>query len=349
MMKKIVRFLTILLSLNCFAVLTLSQASATEQVTDPNKVPATNQTKVVVYVDTYAPYINKETSPLGSAAKTLKVLGEYAGIDFEFRYVPFADAIKLMESGKNAVSFPYYFTEERDEVFYYSAPIVNISIQLFFNRQYSDLTNIDNIKNLKIGKVDGYSYGENIDKLLGNAQVFDSHMTAMTALMENEINVLPMANGVMDTLLNTHFADQRQLIRPIKNMSGSEQFHVLAPRTPFGKSIRYKLDKAIKLKFGDKTPQDNRTDKAPDADVAELIPAEGFPAIIGEDLNNAEVNYTLPIGTKVVVLDWSESIRSPNTTTGINRNMLLTSKVVILNGPHVGKELMVRNMHIKLN
>ena len=324
-----------------------TQKSAQDKVKTESSIMLSNN-NVIVYVDEFPPYINDQRSALGTSAKTLKVLGEYAGIDIEYRYIPYADAVALMKLEKDVVSFPYFFTEARKEHFYYSKPIVNISIRLFFNRQFADLSKATDISNMRVGTVLGYSYGQNVDAMLQDATQFDTDLAALVALMNNEIDVLPMANGVMESLLITHFKDQRQLIRPIQVISGSEQFHVMAPKTEYGKQVIAQIDAAIALKFGDATPQDNRAEKAPDADVAELIPAEGFPAIIGQYIDSPEQNYTLPIGTKVVVIDWSEAIRSANTTSSINRNMMLTSKVVILNGPHVGKELMVRNMHIKL-
>jgi polar amino acid transport system substrate-binding protein len=332
-----------------FTLMTFSLPILAQDISGNENNATTDTNTVLVYVDTFAPYINEEGSKLGSSATTLKVLGEYAGLEIEYRYIPFSDATTLMLLEKDVVSFPYFITDERKENFYFSKPIVNISIQLFFNRQFNELSSINELSNLRVGTVVGYSYGQNIDDLLNEPKTFDSDMTALLALMKGEIDVLPMASGVMESMLNTHFVDQRQLIRPIQKISGKEQFHVMAPKTSFGKAIIDKINKAIALKFGDATPLDSRAVKAPDADVAELIPAEGFPAIIGHDTENSDLNYTLPIGTKVVVLDWSEAIRNPNTNSSINRNMMLTSKVVILNGPHVGKELMVRNMHIKLN
>ncbi|MFQ3249369.1 MAG: polar amino acid transport system substrate-binding protein [Glaciecola sp.] len=346
-MKRTIKFIGTFISGAFFALVINTSFSFAHN--SPNNINVTDSEKVIVYVDTFAPYINDKGAELGTSAKTLKILGEYADIDIEFRYVPYTDATVLMQLKKDAISFPYFITEARKEQFYFSKPIVNISIRLFFNRQYTELSQIKELNKLRVGTVVGYSYGENIDSLLGEAKEFESDMAALLALMKGEIDVLPMASGVMESLLNTYFLDQRQLIRPIQSIQDTEQFHVIAPKTAFGKKVIDKLNKAIELKYGNATPQDNRTVKAPDADVAELIPAEGFPAIIGQDLEDSDRNYTLPIGTKVVVLDWSEAIRNPNTNSNINRNMMLTSKVVILNGPHVGKELMVRNMHIKLN
>lgn len=302
---------------------------------------------VIVYVDDFPPYINSEGMPLGTSAQTLKVLGEYAGIEIDFRYIPYSDATKLLSLQRDVVSFPYFFTKERAEKYYYSNPISLVSIQLYFNRQHNDFENISTINELRIGQVRGNSYGEAIDNLVSEPLIFESEVIAITALMNNQIDVLPMSKGVMDALILKYFAPQKELIKPLKNIQGNEKFHLMAPKTAFGKAIIEKVNNAIALKFEGDEMVESKTEKLPEVDVAELIPAEGFPAIIGKSIKD-DHGYTLPIGTKVVVLDWSEAIRKPSSATNINRNMLLTSKVVILNGPHVGKEMMVRNMHIKL-
>lgn len=334
---------TIIFSLILFLMcIDLCLAASQSEVHD-----ALKKKSLTVYVNDFPPYINSSKQPLGSAALTLKVLAKYADINIEFEYIPYSDAMALMRLQREVVSFPYFFTEKRAEEFYFSEPISVVSIQVFYSRQFNNIGELENLDDLKVGKVIGNSYGQEIDKLLENAKVFDSEINAVAALMNNTIDVLPMAKGVMEAIIQSHYSAQKELIRPIVAIQGVEKFHLMAPKSDFGQNVINTLNTAIKLKFGDKPLIENKVESAPKVDLAVLIPAEGFPAIIGKGVNDNDA-YTLPIGTKAIVLDWSEGIRRPNSATNINRNMLLTSKVVILNGPHVGKEMMVRNMHIQL-
>ena len=86
------------------------------------------------------------------------------------------------------------------------------------------------------------------------------------------------------------------------------------------------------------------------ADLAKLITSEGYPAIIGQSENEqGELQYfTLPNGTKVVVMHWSDKMLQASSSDRLYKNMMDLSQVVILNGPHVGRVLFVRNMHIEL-
>lgn len=342
--------LLVVLSKLLFAAEVEIQANC-KSLSNANETPTetTLNESVIVYVDDFPPYINAKGEPAGASTKTLDALAEYAGVTLEYRYISYKDATKLMSLGKNVISFPYFKTQEREDKFLFTEAFVNISIQIYYNRQYSDYGNIDDISSLKIGIVNGYSYGEKLDKLIQNPIEFDSDEASLNALLNNKIQILPMATGVMNTLLENTFSAQRQLILPIKSIEGAEPLYVMTPKTEFGVHIRCLLNDAIATKFGDTQPTDNMIESTPTADVAELIPAEGFPAILGQDINDEDTHYTLPIGTSVLVLDWSDGIRNPSISKGNNRNMLLTSKVVVLNGPHVGTEMMIRNMHIKLN
>lgn len=53
-------------------------------------------------------------------------------------------------------------------------------------------------------------------------------------------------------------------------------------------------------------------------------------------------------GSAARVLDWSPKILQASNTDRRYKTMIDASRVVVLNGPHVGKELMVRNMPIEL-
>ncbi|WJG09795.1 transporter substrate-binding domain-containing protein [Aliiglaciecola sp. LCG003] len=324
----------------CLALAITAGSSTAQQ-------PIQTSLKVTVLVDEFAPYINQEHSALGSAAKTLRTLSEYAGIELEWHYIPYADATKILVQRSEYISFPYFYTEQRSNQFLYSKPVAQINNRVFYNRRYLSSLNSDEVSELRAGIVEGNSYGETIDGLMDQPQLFNSEVSALTALMLNEIDVLPMAEGVMNVTLARYFPDQSELIKSVDSINGNEKLHIIAPRSEFGEHIIALFDRAIEAKFQGQAPIDRSTAKPPPVDVAELIPAEGFPAILGLD-TKTNSTYTLPIGTRVIVIDWSEAIRQPTVDTRVNRNMMFTSKVVVLNGPHVGKELMIRNMHIKL-
>ena len=306
-----------------------------------------NMKDLEVYVDEYPPYISAPNDALGSAAKILDTLGKYSDTQIRFSYLSYLDAERLMLLGKNAVAYPYFFTSKRAESYYFSCGVALASIEIYYSRQFNALEDIVTLEGLTVGVVAGNSYGKSIDERLVGPIEYDTEINAIVALMDNKIDVLPMAKGVMDSFIKTHFSAQRELLKPLANIRGKSLFRVMAPKNEFGLNAINLINHAIVQKFGKSGPNERSVEIPPKVDLAVLIPAEGFPAIIGKNLEDNN-DYTLPIGTQVIVLDWSEGIRKPNLATSINRSMMLTSKVVILNGPHVSKEMMIRNMHIQL-
>ncbi len=84
-------------------------------------------------------------------------------------------------------------------------------------------------------------------------------------------------------------------------------------------------------------------------DLAQLVSAEGNPVILGRASGDSgDEFYALPLGTRVIVLEWSEKIARPSTNDRPYRIMMDESRVVVVSGPHVGRELYIRNMHLSL-
>ncbi|GAC16027.1 substrate-binding periplasmic protein [Aliiglaciecola lipolytica] len=307
---------------------------------------------VRVLTNVWAPYINPEQEPLGRAAKVLETIAAYAQKDIKWRYIPYRDAALLLEKQKAELSYPYFYTEERAEKFHLSKPIFYLTSRLYFNRHFVSSEQADNqYSSLKIAKVAGYSYGEKIDKIVENAKQYETEEDALIALLNNEVQILPMTEGVMNNLLDTRYADQKQLIMPVKNVNDESSLHIMASKNDVGEQLIADFDKAISMRQNGEDiklqPLQNLKQKV---DLATLVTSEGFPAILGESENQlGNIDYfTIPIGTKVIVLEWSQKILTPSSSDRIYKNMMDTSKVVVLNGPHVGKELRVKNMHIQL-
>ncbi len=315
-----------------------------------------------VLTDKWSPYINEEGQASGTAAKNLEILAHYGDFRVNWEYMPFADAQALLGLKAATLAYPYFYTEARAEKFYYSKPLYFATLKLFYNRQGSDGNTPDlNDTELRLGKVVGNSYGEAIDSLVTNGSVYSSDVAALGALLSNEIDVLPMAEGVMRSLLNSHFPDRSELILTV----GTEQYgsrlglHVIAPKTDAGKALINKVDTALSQRLA--LAGEYRYSESPqvaDVDIALVKSAEGYPAILGRFNQKStqactlayddDVFYTIPMGTRVMVLSWSDKILNPSDTDRLYGNMTEESHVLVLNGPHVGKEVCVKNMHIEV-
>jgi polar amino acid transport system substrate-binding protein len=317
---------------------------------------------VEVLTYNWEPYINSENQPVGTAAEMLNVVAAYADMDVKWKYLPYADAQSLLELKQFTLSFPYYYSVERAEKFHYSKPLYHAVINIFYNRRFNaDINSAEEVATKSMGKVIGYSYGEKFDDLVKDAKTYESEIGALRALLNHEIDLLPMTEGVMTQLMNSYFPAQVKLIAPVQLDQYQSNFnmYVIAAKTDLGLQMIDRINTAIELKT---KQQGDFIQPAPEnvepIDTVVLNMSEGYPAIIGRTIDNEQRScalestnsqyFTLPLGTQAIVISWSGTIQHPSNTDRLYKNMMEESYVLILNGPHIGKEFCVKNMHINL-
>jgi polar amino acid transport system substrate-binding protein len=309
---------------------------------------------VTILTDEWSPYINTADNKSGSAARLIEILYDFEDVETTWRYLPYELSYLQVKSNKAVLSYPYFKTEQRSKEVLYSEPVFSVTSRVYFNRQFltEKAAQKSYASNTKVGRVAGYSYGSSIDKEIKNAKIFASERQALNALFNNEIYVLPMTEGVMNQQLSGHFSHRKQLILALEGVTDTSSLHLIAAKSSEGKAAIDKLNSVLGYltKEGVTSLPTAATIEADPVDVAKLITSEGYPLIIGQTAKGGDdiSYYTLPQGTQALVLEWSGKIIEPSKTDRIYKNMMDLSKVVLLNGPHVGKELYVRNMHIEL-
>lgn len=312
------------------------------------------QQTITLLSDTWPPYINAPGQSKGSAAQLVEILFDFENIETQWHYSPYQLSYYQVKQQRRVASFPYFKTAQRAKEVLFSKAVFSVTTKIYYNREFNqtESANAAYENKSKLGRVAGYSYGETIDQDVKNAKVFTTEVQALTALFNHEIDILPMTESVMEYHLQHNFPLRKQLILSLNNFQDTSSLHVIAAKNSQGAAIIAKIDHALTTlnEQGMSNLQGTNNDKPADIDVAKLITTEGYPLITGQsakDGNNIEY-YTLPQGSKVLIVEWSHKILTPSKTDRIYKNMMDLSKVVLLNGPHVGKELYVRNMHIEL-
>lgn len=317
-------------------------------------VPLYAVEQVQISTARWAPYINDVQQPAGSAAEILRQIFSQDDIEINWLYQNFDLAYEQVKSKNKLAAFPYLKTVERNEEVYFSRPVFQVVSRIYYNRQKTPRpASADGwpvlIQRGRVGAVAGYRYGDGIDELLAQAEIFPSDYEALTALLNNRIDFLPMTESVMNTLLNSKYQSQSLLVQPVEEIISNENLYLIAARTEQGEALISRLNKLISQAEGIQSLHPQPVSLLPSTDIAHLVTAEGYPAVIGQTntRNNAQF-YTLPAGTQVLVLKWSDNILKAANGNHLYRTMMDLSLVVVLNGPHVGKELYVKNMHIEL-
>lgn len=312
------------------------------------------QPKLKILTNDWPPYINPQGKELGTAAHLIDILFEYKDTKTQWHYVPYELAYHQVKKQNAILSYPYFKTESRSKEVIYSDPIFSVTSKIYYNRQF--LTQETALKAYKdkarLGRVAGYSYGASIDTEVSAGIPFATEKQALTALFNNEIDLLPMTEAVLNHQLTSEFPLRKQLIVAIETIQDTSSLHVIASKNKEGQAVIDQLNGALyQLNSEGITSLQATTAAIPNPiDVAKLITAEGYPLITGQtSINGDNIEYfALSQGTQALVIKWSNMILLPSKTDRIYKKMMDFSKVVLLNGPHVGKELFVRNMHLEL-
>lgn len=328
---------------------------ATGEVSGKNDDQNANEQASAITLTTnqWAPYINPEGETAGSAARIIEMIGIALEREIKWQYAPYDFAQAMVAADKLEASFPYFYTRARAEKVLFSEPLFYATSRIYFNRQFLNQSQAsEELSQLKMGRVSGYSYGEELDKLVTNARVYATEQQALLALFNNDIDLLPMTEGVMNETLAQYFPERLQLIQAIPDISDRSPLYVIAPKTQQGQKLIADVNAAIEVlgHLGVINSQQNNETVAQEVDMAQLVAGEGYPVILGQYTDDKkQIKYlTLPQGTKVVVIEWSKKILEPSDNDRLYKNMMDMSRVVVVNGPHIGKELLVRNLHINL-
>lgn len=297
----------------------------------------------------WAPYINEKNQPLGTAADLLRQILVQEKHYIDWQYQNYDLAFELVSKGKQQSAFPYFKTDEREKQVLYSLPVFSVVSHVYYNRQRENQLDLSQLTRHKFGRVAGYSYGQVMDKYLGKAIIFKTEKDALESLLNNDIDFLPMAESVMNTMLNNSYHDQALLIKKLSALSEKDSLHLIAPMTKEGQALIKVVNQLLVQAKNIESLQPDPVERYKPKDIARLITAEGYPAIVGQaSLSNSTEYFTLPQGTRVLVLQWSDKILEPSASDRLYKSMIDLSHVVVLNGPHVGKELYIKNMHLEI-
>lgn len=311
-------------------------------------------TDAEVYTAYWPPYVNAPDAELGTASRIVQMVYNqmelspvWQELDYYFSYQ------QVVKSGINA-NFPYFWTAARAKEVLYSDPLMKVENGVFYSTQSQQIApDLTNLSQLKVGRVAGYSYGEKLAFLLDDAIVFSSEVMALTALVNGEIDLLPISIEVARHLIQEYYPHRIHEFKVLPRYRSNDGIHLIAPKTPEGEAFIAKFNAALALlKEKGMIEQVLSTPKlGGGSGYVRLVLTEGFPVVTGFELTEAGEKrfYMIPQGSRAIVLGWDDVVLKPHKTEKIFDGMMNYSKVRIVNGPHAGRELHVRNMHLEVD
>ncbi len=176
------------------------------------------QDTMTITTGEYPPYISEKVHDLGAMSRIITESFALANIDVKFSFFPWARAMMLASEGQWDASSGWLHTQEREEHFFFSDPVVNINIVFFHLKEYPFAwKTIDDLKDIEIGITIGYSNGTMFDTAEQEGKlVVDpvrSDRLNFRKLLKGRIKIFPVDLNVGRRLLKQEFSpDERELI-----------------------------------------------------------------------------------------------------------------------------------------
>ncbi|WP_152556814.1 substrate-binding periplasmic protein [Porticoccus hydrocarbonoclasticus] len=319
-------------------------------------------TAVEVYTDAWPPYVNREPDKEpGAITRIVELALRNMRLDPQWQRVDFSLAYEMVNNNEIRLSFPYFETARRKQLYpdvRFSAPLMTVDNVLYYSREHWDFSSPpDSIGDLRLGRVAEYAYGEKFEAWLVGATEYQSEVLALRALFNGDIDLLPMARRVGQALVLEYFPWQYRSFRhiPGDDYLSQDTVHLVTHDDPQGEAFIKAFDEALEKLAGVKK-QDEVWETSLDAGrstgYVRLVVGEGHPVIIGQTQRQGEHpdnHYVMiPPGSRGLVLDWSDAVFKEFNSPKLYAAMVALSKIRIVDGPHVGRELYVKNLHIEI-
>lgn len=202
-------------------------------------------TTVKVAIGEWPPYTSKTLAHNGLLAHILSKALASEGIQPEFHFMDWESAFNKTAKGKYSLSLGWLKSPLRAQKMHFSEPISYVDLR-FIHRADMDFTweKLDDIKNLKVGIVLGYSYGKELDQFIVNGYVrttdYLSEKEALIGLANNEIDLYAADAIVAESIINQIPATlQKRLAIDEKSLSLSP-IYLVSPK---------RLDNSLIQKF----------------------------------------------------------------------------------------------------
>lgn len=322
--------------------------------------------KIDVVSGDWHPYTSAQETT--EAERLLQNLLLIQGIEIDWAYPGFDFAVQHLRAGVADAGFPFFKTEERARNFVFSDPVFEVRNSVIYRSDHSDLVEaLENTdmhsdpnhrlwQTFRFGFVSGYSYwGFFAGEPPENSVLFTRERDAMRALLDGEIDLLPIETRVWQSLALRHFPNRLYKIAEVQALAWQESVHLMAPQTEAGEALVAAFNEPL-AHYRQRNP--NTQFDMNMSSLAEVLgqgtvrlrATQMQPLIKGHSNGDGKEDNVIliPEGTSALVLSWSESFFSLKNSLSTIKVLKDRTQVLLVNGPHVGKTVHVENAHLEI-
>jgi len=128
-------------------------------------IPSTAVSKSFTFLTVdFPPYYGKNLPGKGWVSEIAIAALKTQGYDVDVTFVPWTQAVEETKEGHHDALLGAYYTEERADLYYFSAPLAQVRTGLF-KRKEADISfkELSELKGYKIGVVEGYATSKKFD------------------------------------------------------------------------------------------------------------------------------------------------------------------------------------------
>ncbi|MCG8633666.1 MAG: transporter substrate-binding domain-containing protein [Desulfobacterales bacterium] len=199
----------------------------------------------------WAPYVSETMPDGGPTAKIVAAAIEAAGHTVTFKYMPWKRTEVLTQQGKMVATFPWTMADSFKDVTYQSTPLAHQRMVFFYLKDKFpgwDYTGLEELKKVKIGASQGYSYVD----IFANAGIKPVYVkdvkSSLKMMLHNRVDVVPESQLVGWQTIKDQYASDASKIASSKTPLFEKPLHLMVSKThPDGEALYNAFEKGLKI------------------------------------------------------------------------------------------------------
>lgn len=199
----------------------------------------------------WPPFVGQNLPGQGTTGARVRSICAVAGLEPRLSFLPWRRVLMEARAGLSQGYFPEYRSANREKEFYFSKAVGCSVVGLVHRRDLVPVwTSLEDLAAYRLGVVDGYVNSEEFDRLVDMGILYpvkcNSDEMALRMLEAGRIDAAVMDRAVFRHLSGEAGSAQKpsSLVFAAKILT-VHSLHVCFPRTPAGKALVERFDRAI--------------------------------------------------------------------------------------------------------
>lgn len=204
-----------------------------------NDLETQDSTKLLLVIDEWAPYTSKNLEEYGMVSKIVALAMKEAGLEYEIQFKPWSRTLEMVKYGDAWGSFPWFYTKERAEFYYYSESIMTSNTLVFYKKANNVIENpdieiksLDDLKAYEFGGVFGYFYESYLEDTKKQFKYdLSSDLESAFRLLEGgKVDIIIEEEVVGWHLISNMFPGREHEFATFKNELSKEKFYLIVTK-----------------------------------------------------------------------------------------------------------------------